>query len=144
MKPFPSLNTMVRDLRYRALHERRVEEEGGMLVPIRSYSGRIYFFELLRDRWIHRHEEPFDYRGAIEHLKTFSDDLPFFREHSQGVTEKPCRDVQRDIEELLKGLSKEQAHAERNRDRDRNSRPVRHEANMTTIMELLLEQWRGL
>ena len=140
MKPFPRLDAAVPDLRF-SLHERRASYYAGYSIPITSGIGRLYFLELLRDRWVHRREEPFDYRGAIEHLENLSDELPRHRQALWRITERIYRDMQRDIEELLRGLRKEHAHAESHRGRDRNSRPVRHEADMTTIMELLREQW---
>jgi hypothetical protein len=140
MKPFPRLDATAPDLRYR-LRERREIEYVGYSIPITSGIGRLYFLELLRDRGAHRREEPFDYRGAIEHLENLSDELPRHRRTLSRLAERVYRDIQRDIEELLKGLRKEQAHAENHRNRDRNSRPVRHKADMTTIIELIREQW---
>jgi hypothetical protein len=60
MKPFPRLDATAPDLRY-SLHERRGIEYVGNSIPITSGIGRLYFLELLRDRWVHGREEPFDY-----------------------------------------------------------------------------------
>lgn len=146
MKPFPGPGAIVDAADLIPGRPKARTDEDRFLLPIESFAGRGYFLRLLLERWKHRHEEPFDTRGAIEHLEIMlSTNLPQWNVVTSD--EKYLRDMQRDIEELLTGLRKEksfEAQAGSHRNRDQNHRPVRHESNMTSILEHLLWLWRNL
>jgi hypothetical protein len=139
MKPFPSLDTKISDDKFASLLSSHVP---GTYSFMGSFNGRGVFLVLLLERWQHRHEEPFDFDGAIVHLNHLLSAVAGWQEW--GLDEKGMGEYQRDIEEVLKGLRKEQTWEVRTRggrERDRK-RPVRHEANMTIIIEDLLKRWK--
>ena len=140
MEPFPSLDASIPNHKFTPLLSKQFPST---YTHMSSFNGRGIFLVLLLERWRHRHEEPFDFHGAIVHLKHLLGAVTDWT--VLDLDEKEVGDYQRDIEEVLRGMRKEQSWEVRTRggrERD-HERPVRHEANMTTIIEDLLKLWKG-